>query len=106
VLTRRRRARPPAVVNTVTNKVARILGRDETVRFTNIALYQGLPIKKGVTTIAMATSENPLLATKDERDPTLFCTAWKRPRFYLFTRSEPECVLLSLSFFVSVSGKS
>ncbi|BGP43579.1 Peptidyl-prolyl cis-trans isomerase cyp15 [Rhodotorula kratochvilovae] len=78
------------VVNTVTNKVARILGKDETVRFNNIALYQGLPIKKGVTTIAMATSENPLLANKDERDPTLFCTAWKRPRFYLFTREEPE----------------
>lgn len=84
-----------AVVNTVTNKVARILGKDETVRFNNVALYQGLPIKKGVTTIAMATSENPLLANKDERDPTLFCTAWKRPRFYLFTREEPECVFHS-----------
>ncbi|GJN94391.1 hypothetical protein Rhopal_007471-T1 [Rhodotorula paludigena] len=78
------------VVNTVTNKVARILGKDETIRFNNVALYQGLPDKKGVKTIAMATSENPLLADKDERDPTLFCTAWKRPRFYIFTRSEPE----------------
>ncbi|GAA5871767.1 hypothetical protein JCM8547_008137 [Rhodosporidiobolus lusitaniae] len=78
------------VVNTVTNKVARILGKDETVRFLHTALYQGLPEKKGVKTIAMATSENPLLADKDERDPTLFCTAWKRPRFYLFTREEPE----------------
>ncbi|GAA5872288.1 hypothetical protein JCM1840_004117 [Sporobolomyces johnsonii] len=78
------------VVNTVTNKVARMLGKDETVRFLNLALYQGVPIKKGVTTIAMATSENPLLADKDERDPTLFCTAYKRNRFYMFTRSEPE----------------
>lgn len=40
----------------------------------------------------MATSENPLLQDKDERDPTLFCTAWKRPRFYMFTREEPEYV--------------
>lgn len=40
-----------SVVNTVTNKVARILGKDETVRFTNIALYQGETEKKGVTTI-------------------------------------------------------
>lgn len=40
-----------AVVNTVTNRVARILGKDETVRFNNIALYQGEPEKKGVTTI-------------------------------------------------------
>ncbi|GAA6019190.1 hypothetical protein JCM8202_000928 [Rhodotorula sphaerocarpa] len=78
------------VVNTVTNKVARILGKDETIRFTNVALYQGTPEKKAVTTIAMATSENPLLQNKEERDPTLFCTAWKRPRFYLFTRAEPE----------------
>ncbi|BGP11452.1 Peptidyl-prolyl cis-trans isomerase cyp15 [Rhodotorula toruloides] len=78
------------VVNTVTNKVARILGKDETVRFNNLALYQGMPTKQGVKTIAMMTSENPLLADKDERDPTLFCTAWKRPRFYMFTRSEPE----------------
>jgi hypothetical protein len=46
---------------------------------------------------AMATSENPLLQDKDERDPTLFCTAWKRPRFYMFTREEPECVSPSLS---------
>ncbi|GAA5906039.1 WD40 repeat domain-containing peptidylprolyl isomerase [Sporobolomyces salmoneus] len=78
------------VVNTVTNKVARMIGKDETVRFLNVSLYQGLPVKKGVTTIAMATSENPLLQDKNERDPTLFCTAYKRNRFYMFTRSEPE----------------
>jgi len=42
---------------------------------------------------AMATSANPILQGKEERDPTLFCTAFKRPRFYTFTRSEPECVL-------------
>ncbi|GAA6059578.1 hypothetical protein JCM10212_000634 [Sporobolomyces blumeae] len=78
------------VVNTVTNKVSRMIGKDETVRILNVALYQGLPVKKGVTTLAMATSENPLLADKNERDPTLFCTAYKRNRFYMFTRSEPE----------------
>lgn len=97
-----------------------MLGKDETVRFLNLALFQGMPIKKGITTIvcspsptalqtdvnyftspffssvqAMATSDNPLLAQKDEPDPTLFCTAWKRPRFYLFTRSHPEFVFPS-----------
>lgn len=41
-------------------------------------------------TKAMVTSENPLLQKKEEQEPTLFCTAWKRPRFYLFTREEPE----------------
>lgn len=39
------------VVNTVTNKVVRMLGKDETIRFLNLALYQGLPIKAGFTTI-------------------------------------------------------
>ncbi|KAL3903167.1 MAG: hypothetical protein SGPRY_011786, partial [Prymnesium sp.] len=26
----------------------------------------------------------------DEEDPTLFCCAFKRSRFFLFTRREPE----------------
>lgn len=76
------------VVNTVTNKVVRLLGRDETVRFTNLALYQGVPKKTNFTSVAMATSDNPLLNKEVERDPTLFCTAVKRGRFYMFTRAE------------------
>jgi hypothetical protein len=40
----------------------------------------------------MAASANPILAEKGQRDPTLFCTGYKKPRFYLFTRSEPEYV--------------
>jgi peptidylprolyl isomerase domain and WD repeat-containing protein 1 len=38
----------------------------------------------------MAASANPILADKGQRDPTLVCTGYKKPRFYLFTRSEPE----------------
>jgi len=78
------------VVNIVTNKVSKLLGKDETGRWLNLSLYQGAPRKKGFNTIAMAASANPILATREERDPTLFCTAFKRPRFYMFTRSEPE----------------
>ncbi|CCA72530.1 probable cyclophilin E [Serendipita indica DSM 11827] len=59
------------VVNIVSNKVAH-------------------PPKKGLTTAAMAASANPLLAERGVRDPTLFCTAYKKNRFYMFTRSEPE----------------
>ncbi|PIL22477.1 hypothetical protein GSI_15165 [Ganoderma sinense ZZ0214-1] len=77
-------------VNTVTNRVSRLLGKDETVRFMNLTLYQGAPAKKGLTTAAAAASANPLLAEKAVRDPTLVCTGYKRPRFYMFTRSEPE----------------
>ncbi|KDQ62315.1 hypothetical protein JAAARDRAFT_121409 [Jaapia argillacea MUCL 33604] len=78
------------VVNTVTNRVVRLLGKDETVRWLNLTLYQGAPAKKGRTTAAMAASDNPLLAEKAIRDPTLVATGYKRQRFYLFTRSEPE----------------
>ncbi|KAL4069951.1 hypothetical protein V8B97DRAFT_2104546 [Scleroderma yunnanense] len=78
------------VVNIVTNKVVRLMGKDEAVRFMNVTLYQGAPAKKGVTTLAMAASANPILANKATRDPILFCTGYKKQRFYLFTRSEPE----------------
>lgn len=40
-----------SVVNTVTNRVAKLLGKDETSRWLNLALYQGAPLKKGLTTL-------------------------------------------------------
>lgn len=83
-----------AVVNTVTNRVVRLLGKDETVRWMNLSLYQGAPAKKGITTVAMAASANPILADKAVHDPTLFCTGLKRQRFYMFTRSEYVTPLL------------
>jgi len=58
----------------------------------NLSLYQGAPAKKGITTVAMVTSANPILADKAVRDPTLFGTGLKRQRFYMFTRNEPEYV--------------
>ncbi|BFZ63513.1 Peptidyl-prolyl cis-trans isomerase cyp15 [Saitoella coloradoensis] len=76
------------VVNTHTNRCVRLLGRDEPMRFTNLSLYQGAPQKKGTVTLAMAASDNPLLAEKSERDPTLFCTGFKKGRFYMFTQDE------------------
>ncbi|KAK4687727.1 peptidylprolyl isomerase domain and WD repeat-containing protein 1, partial [Tremellales sp. Uapishka_1] len=78
------------VINMVTNKVARVLGKDESLRFLNLALYQGAPSKKGLQTVAMAASANPLLNEKSQRDPTLFATAYKKQRFYLFGRGDQE----------------
>ncbi|KAK1924722.1 peptidyl-prolyl cis-trans isomerase [Papiliotrema laurentii] len=78
------------VINTVTNKVVRVLGKEETLRFLNLSLYQGAPAKKGFTTLAMAASANPLLQEKATRDPHLFCTAYKRSRFYLFGKGGEE----------------
>ncbi|KAI0695992.1 hypothetical protein BC835DRAFT_1272557 [Cytidiella melzeri] len=77
------------VVNTVTNRVVRLLGKDETVRWMRLTLYQGAP-SKARTTVASAASANPLLAEKGVRDPTLICSGYKRQRFYMFTRTEPE----------------
>jgi peptidylprolyl isomerase domain and WD repeat-containing protein 1 len=78
------------VVNTVTNRVVRLLGKDETVCWVNLRLYQGAPAKNGVTTMTMAVSANSILADKAVRDQTLFCTGLKRQRFYMFTCSGPE----------------
>ena len=76
------------VVNLVTNRVSRIIGKVEnTERFLRIALYQGVP-KKGVKTSTKlptnADSRTPV------RDPTLLCCAFQKQRLYLFTTREPD----------------
>ncbi|RKP27729.1 hypothetical protein SYNPS1DRAFT_12240 [Syncephalis pseudoplumigaleata] len=78
------------VVNTHTNRVVQILGKGESYRFMTLALYQGAPQKKAAVTLAMAASSNPLVKEKEKKDPTLICTAYKRNRFFLFTRRDPE----------------
>jgi peptidylprolyl isomerase domain and WD repeat-containing protein 1 len=39
------------VVNIITNRVVRLLGKDEVVRWLNLSLYQGQPAKKGFATL-------------------------------------------------------
>lgn len=77
------------VLNLKSNKVSRVLGKDESMRFLHLALYQGIPERKNPTSIDLAASSNPLVE-KHEQDPTLFCSAHKRARFYMFMRTEPE----------------
>lgn len=76
------------VVNLVTNRVSRILGKVEnTERFLRVALYQGIP-KQGIKTQrTLATTESTRTVT---RQPTLLCTAYNKPRLYLFTTQEPD----------------
>ncbi|GAM25232.1 hypothetical protein SAMD00019534_084070 [Acytostelium subglobosum LB1] len=70
------------IVNIVTNKVARVLGKIEnTTRFLGLALYQG----KNEGDVFMGTKKRDV-----DPDPTLFCLAHKKQRFYMFTRREPE----------------
>lgn len=76
------------VLNTYTNQVVKVYGKDEPFRALNLALYQGAPQRKGVTTVAMAASSNPLLEEAEARDPVLFATGVGKVRFYLFTNDD------------------
>ena len=38
----------------------------------------------------MAASENVVLNESEQIDPALFCTAYKKHRFYSITRNEPD----------------
>lgn len=76
------------VVNTYTNQVVKQYGKDENFRATNLALYQGQPLKKGVTTVEMGASNNPLLQESEARDPILVATGVGKVRFYMFTNEE------------------
>lgn len=76
------------VLNTYTNKVVKVYGREENFRPLNVAIYQGQPQKKGVTTVAMAASNNPLLQESESRDPILVATGLGKVRFYMFTNDE------------------
>lgn len=76
------------VLNTFTNQVVKVYGRDENFRALGLAIYQGQPQKKGVTTVAMAASSNPLLQESEVRDPILVATGVGKVRFYMFTNEE------------------
>ena len=77
------------VINLYTNQCVRILGKEENVRFLQVSLYQGRAGKKKVLNIEMQISDNPALQ-RDTSDPTLFCTAYKKNRFYLFSKRDPD----------------
>ncbi|XP_021915870.1 peptidylprolyl isomerase domain and WD repeat-containing protein 1 isoform X2 [Zootermopsis nevadensis] len=78
------------VVNLYTNRCVKIIGKPENLRPLKLALYQGRARKsKAAVTVEMEASENPTLDSVHS-DPTLFCTAFKKNRFYMFTRREPE----------------
>jgi peptidylprolyl isomerase domain and WD repeat-containing protein 1 len=76
------------VINLVTNKCVRILGKEENVRFLQLTLFQGNVGKKKFT-IEMEVSDNPTLQ-RDLSDPTIMCTGYKKNRFYLFSRRDPD----------------
>lgn len=78
------------IMNVFEDKVFRFIGETESLRFLNITLYQGAPKKKAVITLEMATSDNSVYKESETTDPTLYCTAYKKNRFYCFSRRSPE----------------
>ncbi|KAJ7562782.1 hypothetical protein O6H91_03G084400 [Diphasiastrum complanatum] len=78
------------VVNLHSHKVARIIGKVENnERFLRIALYQGGSSSKKVKKVP-AAAINVMEQREPLTDPMLICCAFKKHRFYLFSRREPE----------------
>ena len=71
------------------NKVVRLLGKVEnSTRFLGLALYQGS--SEGESNNGGSESNGNGGGGGGGPDPTLFCTAYKQQRFYMFTLREPE----------------
>lgn len=78
------------VINIETNRCVRILGKQENSRPLHVALFQGVArTKHAALTVEMRASDNPVLMSV-QSDPTVFASAFKKNRFYMFTRREPE----------------
>lgn len=80
------------IVHVATNRCVQTLGTPDALRFMNIALYQGSSGGNGEKqlTVAMAASNNKLIEQSLKPDPILFATAFEKPRFFMFTRKEPD----------------
>jgi len=78
------------IVNLVTSRCPIIIGGSENLRPLQLAMFQGR-IKRSRTGIWLESVAvyNPTLEMSDP-DPTLFCTAYKKNRFYLFSRRQPD----------------
>jgi peptidylprolyl isomerase domain and WD repeat-containing protein 1 len=73
------------VINILTNKLVKLYGQEEAFRPLWLSMYQGQPEKKGVVTVEMAASENPLLQEAEARDAMLVTTGSGKVRFYMYT---------------------
>ncbi|XP_017097517.3 peptidylprolyl isomerase domain and WD repeat-containing protein 1 [Drosophila bipectinata] len=78
------------VVNVVTNRCVTILGKTDNIRPLQVALFQGrIKRQKAAVTLEQEASENPALQNI-LNDPTAFCTAYKKNRFFLYSRRLPS----------------
>lgn len=73
------------VINLVTNKLVRVLGKiEQTERFLSVALFQDKPKGRAMKAFTMGGEAEQSLT-----DPTLIACAFKKKRFYMFSRREP-----------------
>uniref|UniRef100_A0A3Q3QHY1 peptidylprolyl isomerase n=1 Tax=Monopterus albus TaxID=43700 RepID=A0A3Q3QHY1_MONAL len=78
------------VINVETNRCVRILGKLENIRVVQLSLFQGVAKAMiAAPTVELTASDNPALKNI-EPDPIIFCTAFKKNRFYMFSKREPE----------------
>jgi peptidylprolyl isomerase domain and WD repeat-containing protein 1 len=78
------------MINIFTNRCVKIIGKGDNIRPLHLALFQGRAKKSTAsTTFEQEASHNPQLA-QSENDPTLFCSAFKKQRFYLYSRRLPS----------------
>ncbi|KAG7274055.1 hypothetical protein CRUP_030777 [Coryphaenoides rupestris] len=78
------------VINVETNRCVRILGKLENIRVVQLCLFQGIAKASQVApTVEMKASDNPALQNQ-EPDPTIFCTAFKKNRFYMSAESDRD----------------
>lgn len=78
------------MVNIETNRCVKILGKGDNIRPLHLALFQGRVKKsKAALTMEHEASDNPVLNAANN-DPTIFCTAYKKQRFYLYSRRLPS----------------
>ncbi|GFO03728.1 peptidylprolyl isomerase domain and WD repeat-containing protein 1 [Plakobranchus ocellatus] len=77
------------VINLHTNACVRWIGKSENIRFLHLALFQGAGKAQQPLDAEMAASDNPILKNIFV-DPIIVCTAFKKARFYMFSRREPD----------------
>ena len=72
------------LINLFTKKCVKVIGKSENIRCVHIALCQSEAGSRPLT-VEETASDNPILQVRSS-EPTLVCTAYKKNRFYLFTR--------------------
>ena len=72
------------MINLYTKKCVKVIGKSENLRCVHIALSQPDSASRP-SSLEETASDNPILKVRAP-EPTLICTAYKKNRFYMFTR--------------------